>query len=74
MVQRVYYCDSNCVSIKSQEVEISKKRPAFIKSKERVTYIQKKLNSAKKSLEEVRRADEAHKKDIEELELSLIHI
>jgi len=29
------------------------------------------LNSAKKSLEEVRRADESHKKDIEELEQEL---
>ncbi len=52
-------------------MEINKKRPAFIKSKERVAHIQKKLNSAKKSLEEVRRADEAHRRDIEELEQEL---
>lgn len=57
-----------------QEVEINKKRPSFIKSKERVAHIQKKLNSAKKSLEEVRRADEAHKKDIEELEQELAEV
>lgn len=54
-----------------KEVEINKKRPSFIKSKERVAHIQKKLNSAKKSLEEVRRADEAHRKDITELEQEL---
>lgn len=57
-----------------QEVEINKKRPSFIKSKERVAHIQKKLNSAKKSLDEVRRADEAHKKDIEELEQELAEV
>lgn len=54
-----------------QEVEINKKRPSFIKSKERVAHIQKKLNSAKKSLDEVKRADEAHRKDIAELEQEL---
>lgn len=54
-----------------QEVEINKKRPSFIKSKERVSHIQKKLNSAKKSLEEIRRVDDAHRIVIEKLEEEL---
>lgn len=54
-----------------QEVEINKKRPSFIKSKERVAHIRKKLNTAKKSLAEVVMANDAHKKDIDELEAEL---
>lgn len=54
-----------------QEVEINKKRPAFIKSKERVAHIQKKLNTAKKSLAEAKQANEAHERDIGELQSEL---
>ncbi|XP_014234860.1 structural maintenance of chromosomes protein 1A [Trichogramma pretiosum] len=53
--------------IREVEVEITKKRPAFIKAKERVAHMQKKLESAKKSLQQARVADDAHKKDINEL-------
>lgn len=53
--------------IREVEVEITKKRPAFIKAKERVAHMQKKCESAKKSLAQARVADEAHKKDINEL-------
>jgi structural maintenance of chromosome 1 len=53
--------------IREVEVEITKKRPAFIKAKERVAHMQKKCESAKKSLAQSRVADEAHKKDINEL-------
>ncbi|XP_026804865.1 structural maintenance of chromosomes protein 1A [Rhopalosiphum maidis] len=57
--------------IREIEVEINKKRPSFIKSKERVAHIRKKLNTAKKSLAEVVMANDAHKKDIDELEAEL---
>ncbi|KAJ8675161.1 hypothetical protein QAD02_010947 [Eretmocerus hayati] len=53
--------------IREVEVEITKKRPAFIKAKERVSHMQKKCESAKKSLAQARVADDAHKKDINEL-------
>lgn len=52
-------------------MEINKKRPSFIKSKERVAHIRKKLNTAKKSLAEVVMANEAHQKDIDELDAEL---
>ncbi|XP_046672179.1 LOW QUALITY PROTEIN: structural maintenance of chromosomes protein 1A-like [Homalodisca vitripennis] len=57
--------------IREAEVEINKKRPSFIKSKERVAHIQKKLNTAKKSLAEARQANEAHERDIQELQTEL---
>lgn len=57
-----------------QDAEINKKRPAFIKAKERVDHIQKKLNTAKKSLAEVRVANEAHEKDIQELQNELTEV
>ncbi|XP_014216810.1 structural maintenance of chromosomes protein 1A [Copidosoma floridanum] len=53
--------------IREVESEITKKRPAFIKAKERVAHMQKKYESAKKSLAQAKVADEAHKKDINEL-------
>ncbi|XP_017876660.1 structural maintenance of chromosomes protein 1A [Ceratina calcarata] len=57
--------------IREVEVEITKKRPTFIKAKERVAHMQKKVESAKKSLAQARIADEAHKKDIHELQEEL---
>lgn len=60
--------------IREMEAEINKKRPAFIKSKERVAHIQKKLNTAKKSLTEVRLANEAHERDIQELQNELAEV
>lgn len=51
-----------------QEVEISKKRPQFIKSKERVSHMQKKLDGAIKTLEQARKAHEAHMNDIKKLD------
>lgn len=53
--------------IREVEVEITKKRPAFIKAKERVAHMQKKLDTSKKSLAQAKVADEAHKRDINEL-------
>lgn len=57
--------------IREVEVEITKKRPTFIKAKERVAHMQKKVESARKSLIQARTADEAHKKDINELQEEL---
>ncbi|XP_029158275.1 structural maintenance of chromosomes protein 1A [Nylanderia fulva] len=57
--------------IREVEVEITKKRPTFIKAKERVAHMQKKMESARKSLAQARIADEAHKKDIHELQEEL---
>ncbi|XP_033230751.1 structural maintenance of chromosomes protein 1A-like [Belonocnema kinseyi] len=57
--------------IREMEAEITKKRPTFIKAKERVAHMQKKVESARKSLTQARTADEAHKKDISELQEEL---
>lgn len=54
--------------IREVEVEVSKKRPQFIKAKERVTHMQKKLEGAIKTLEQARKAHEAHMLDIKKLE------
>uniref|UniRef100_A0A182VYL4 SMC hinge domain-containing protein n=1 Tax=Anopheles minimus TaxID=112268 RepID=A0A182VYL4_9DIPT len=54
--------------IREVESEMSKRHPMFIKAKEKVTHTQKKLNSAMKTLEQARRADEAHQADIKKLE------
>ncbi|XP_037091511.1 structural maintenance of chromosomes protein 1A-like [Pollicipes pollicipes] len=54
--------------VKEKEVEINKRRPTFIKAKERVTHMQKKVDAATKSLNQARKAHEAHMQDIHELE------
>ncbi|XP_073956370.1 structural maintenance of chromosomes 1 [Choristoneura fumiferana] len=57
--------------IREVEAEISKKRPTFIKAKERVSHTQKKLESASKTLEQARKAHEAHQADLRKLEAEL---
>lgn len=57
--------------IRNTEADINKKRPTFIKAKERVTHMQKKVESAKKSLAQARKANAAHAEDIAELEAEL---
>ncbi|CAG5045613.1 unnamed protein product [Parnassius apollo] len=57
--------------IREVEAEVSKKRPTFIKAKERVTHTQKKLESSIKTLEQARKAHEAHQADIRKLEEEL---
>lgn len=54
--------------IREVEVEVSKKKPQFIKAKERVTHMQKKLDGAIKTLDQVRKAHDAHMNDIKKLE------
>lgn len=60
--------------IREVESEITKKRPTFIRAKERVAHMQKKVESAKKSLVQAKTADEAHKKDINELQEELSQV
>ncbi|XP_017771706.1 PREDICTED: structural maintenance of chromosomes protein 1A [Nicrophorus vespilloides] len=60
--------------IREMEVEISKKKPQFIKAKERVTHMQKKLEGATKTLEQAKKADEAHNNDIRKLEEELAEV
>lgn len=50
-----------------QERELNAKRPEFIKAKENVAHIKKKLEAAKKSLDQATKAKEAHENDIAEL-------
>lgn len=54
--------------IREKETEINRLRPKLIKSKEQVDHMRKKLESARKSLTQARKADEAHMSDIHELE------
>lgn len=60
--------------IREVEVEISKKRPTFIKAKERVTHMQKKLDGAIKTLDQARKANEAHNNDIRKLDEELAEV
>jgi len=46
--------------IREVESEMSKKHPMFIKAKEKVTHTQNKLDTARKTLEQTQKADEAH--------------
>lgn len=78
LFQNLLFYISNVVSYKyfycfvePQEVEISKKRPQFIKAKERVSHMQKKLDGAIKTLDQARKAHEAHMNDIRKLEEEL---
>lgn len=52
-------------------MEITKKRPTFIKAKERVSHNDKKLETAKKTLQQAVKANEAHQADIRKLEEEL---
>ena len=54
--------------IREAESEMNKKHPLFIKAKEKVAHTQKKLDGAVKTLEQAKKADEAHQSDIKKLE------
>ncbi|XP_022904149.1 structural maintenance of chromosomes protein 1A-like isoform X2 [Onthophagus taurus] len=60
--------------IREVEVEISKKKPQFIKAKERVSHMQKKHDGAIKTLEQARKAHEAHMNDIKKLDDELAEV
>ncbi|CAD7084109.1 unnamed protein product [Hermetia illucens] len=57
--------------IREVETEMSKKHPLFIKAKEKVSHCEKKLASVLKTLDQARKADEAHQADIRVLEKEL---
>ncbi|CAL4137233.1 unnamed protein product, partial [Meganyctiphanes norvegica] len=60
--------------IRESETSVNKKRPTFIKSKEKVTHMQKKVDSARKSLAQAIKAHNAHMDDIKELESELADV
>lgn len=57
--------------IREVETDMGKKHPLFIKAKEKVAHMKKKLDGAKKTLEQAKLADEAHTADIQKLENEL---
>ncbi|XP_002735243.1 structural maintenance of chromosomes protein 1A-like [Saccoglossus kowalevskii] len=58
--------------IKRKEIELNKKRPQYIKAKEKTAHVIKKIETAsKKSLKSARKAHEAHLGEIRELEREL---
>merc|ERR1719189_2806555 len=57
--------------IRDKEAVIGQKKPAFIKSKEKVEHMKSKVDTAKKSLQQAQKAEDAHKRDINELDSEL---
>ncbi|XP_041349100.1 structural maintenance of chromosomes protein 1A-like [Gigantopelta aegis] len=60
--------------IKESEVELNKKRPQYIKAKEKTAHMIKKLDCAKKSLKAARKTHDNHEQEINELETELEEI
>ncbi|KAL3853418.1 hypothetical protein ACJMK2_016957 [Sinanodonta woodiana] len=58
-------------SIKESEVELNKKRPLYIKAKEKTAHMIKKLDSARKSLKQAKKTHENHEQEIQELDREL---
>ncbi|XP_022082517.1 structural maintenance of chromosomes protein 1A-like [Acanthaster planci] len=56
---------------REKEVELNKKKPLFIKAKEKTSHMIKKLETAKKSLKSAKKANESHMGEIKELEAEL---
>ena len=57
--------------IREKENSIQKKRPAFIKAKEKSAHMQKKVDSARKSLKQADKAHKSHQSEVQELESEL---
>merc|ERR1719394_2063429 len=57
--------------IREKENSIQKKRPAFIKAKEKSSHMQKKQDNARKSLKQAEKAHKAHHAEVQELESEL---
>merc|ERR1712018_624927 len=57
--------------IREKENAIQKKRPAYIKAKEKSSHLQKKVDGAKKSLKQAEKAYNSHKTEVEEMETEL---
>lgn len=60
--------------IREADVELNKRKPAFIKAKERTAHMQKKLEAARKSLRAAKKVDETHQGEIAELEKELAEV
>ncbi|KAH8336546.1 hypothetical protein KR074_006753 [Drosophila pseudoananassae] len=60
--------------IREFETQMNKRRPLYIKAKEKVTHCKKKLASLQKTLETAREADNAHQQDIRKLEKQLADV
>ncbi|KMZ05456.1 structural maintenance of chromosomes protein 1A [Drosophila simulans] len=60
--------------IREFETQMNKRRPLYIKAKEKVTHCKKKLISLQKTLETAREADNAHQSDIRKLEKQLADV
>jgi len=60
--------------IKTAEIELNKKRPLYIKAKEKTAHTVKKLESAKKSLKQAKKAYDAHEDEIRQLESDLAEV
>lgn len=60
--------------IREFETQMNKKRPLYIKAKEKVSHCMKKLISLQKTLETAREADNAHQQDIHKLEKQLADV
>ncbi|XP_016978479.1 structural maintenance of chromosomes protein 1A [Drosophila rhopaloa] len=60
--------------IREFETQMNKRRPLYIKAKEKVTHCKKKLVSLQKTLETAREADNAHQSDIRKLEKQLADV
>ncbi|EDV30323.1 uncharacterized protein Dana_GF23004 [Drosophila ananassae] len=60
--------------IREFETQMNKRRPLYIKAKEKVTHCKKKLVSLQKTLETAREADNAHQQDIRKLEKQLADV
>ncbi|XP_055958338.1 structural maintenance of chromosomes protein 1A [Patella vulgata] len=58
-------------NVKEMEVEMNKKRPLYIKAKEKTAHMIKKLEGAKKSLKQARKTHDNHEEEIETLEKEL---
>ena len=57
--------------IRDKEAIIAQKKPAVIKSKEKTEHMKSKVDAAKKSLHQAQKAEDAHKRDIQELQSEL---
>ncbi|XP_070559327.1 structural maintenance of chromosomes protein 1A-like [Ptychodera flava] len=60
--------------IKAKEAELNKKRPQYIKAKEKTSHMIKKIETAKKSLKSAKKAHESHQGEIRELERDLAEV
>merc|ERR1719232_2177244 len=72
--KRTRELDKVTQDIREKEADISRKKPAFIKAKEKSAHMIKKVEVAKKSLKQAKKAEEAHQSDIQELESELRNV